>query len=148
MEKWQASPLWPVVAEHATSIVNKRLYSNFCPEVSFDVFHLFASSLSRYADEIDRDAAERAMVREGSSGTNDWRWNWSHVSEMHYSECPLYSQLVHQTSQPSHQTPTKPGEKPTEILTLKPGAFGMSIDIKGLFTRVVRWWLSRNGKSG
>ena len=109
MQKWCASPLWPVIDEHATAIGNGNNFSNFCPEVTFDIFHLFASSLGRYIDDIDRDAAESAIIADGSLNQKDWRLTWSHVTPMHYSECSLYSQLAH-TIQP------KRSEKSEEVV--------------------------------
>ncbi len=69
------------------------LFSNFCPEVSFETFGLFAVSLSRFADEIDRDVRHKALSMSGTAHGSDWRWNWEHVREQHYTECPLYSVL-------------------------------------------------------
>lgn len=137
--KWKATPLWPVVDEHKTSIVNNKMFSNFCPEVSFDVFHLFASYLGRYADEIDKGNVEKWLVENGRSYAKDWRWDWSGVTEMHYSECPLYSQL------PLKNDTQK--QKSDEVLTIKPGLWGVSIDVKKLISRLARWWLARNEKS-
>lgn len=69
LAKWKKSDLWPALAEHATSISGsdgkKDHFSNFCPEVAFDTFGLFASSLHRYADEIDREAAENWLYGNG-----------------------------------------------------------------------------------
>jgi len=53
---WNKSDLLPVITEHDTSIMgsdgNKSGFSNFCPEVSFDIFGLFAVSLFPYTDGI------------------------------------------------------------------------------------------------
>ncbi|MBI5203424.1 MAG: hypothetical protein HZA11_00735 [Nitrospirae bacterium] len=111
MAKWQKSDLWPAIAEHATSISGsdgkKSQFSNFCPEVTFDTFGLFASSLCRYTDESDREATETWLLNHGRSFAEDWRWEWASVIPMHYTECPLYSQInashsidrVHDSSQ-------------------------------------------------
>ena len=98
MERWQRSDLWPVVVEQDTAIMGRKpgnpsLYSNFCPEVSFDRFGLFASSLGYYADEIDSDVAAKRLSKEHAS-SQDWRWYWAHVNPMHYTDCPLYSPLL------------------------------------------------------
>jgi hypothetical protein len=37
-------------------------------------------------------------------------------------------------------------EKHEEIVAMKPGMFGVSVDIRRLLTRLARWWLARNGK--
>lgn len=138
-EKWKASTLWPVIEEHASAVINKSTFSTFCPEVSFDIFHLFATSLSKHGDEIDRDIAYRAIEREGGRD-KDWRWEWANVTPMHYSDCPLYAQL---SVQPKSESPAK--DKREEIVALKPGAFGVSIDVKRLLTRLAKWWLARGG---
>lgn len=142
LAKWTKSDLWPAVPEHATSIsgsVNKKSqFSNFCPEVAFDTFGLFASSLCRYADEIDREAAENWLVGNGRSFEKDWRWAWASLNPMHYTACPLYSQL-------SINQPTSLVSRQEEILTARPGAFGFSVDLKKLVSRLSRWWLARYG---
>lgn len=96
LRKWKKSDLWPSTDEQATSIMGKpgqpSIYSNFCPEVAYERFGLFAVSLARYADEIDVDTAHARLGEERAS-QNDWRWAWSSVAPMHYTECPLYSPL-------------------------------------------------------
>ena len=96
LAKWQPHELWPATAETATSISGGQppnCFSNFCPEVAFDTFKLFASSLIRFSDEIDRDIRYRKLQQEGQSATRDWRWDWEHIGPMHYSECPIYSKI-------------------------------------------------------
>lgn len=142
LTKWKKTDLWPALTEDATSISGsdgmKSQFSNFCPEVAFDTFGLFASSLCRYTDEIDRGAAESWLFGNGRTFAKDWRWEWSSLNTMHYSECSLFSQLV--VSQPITTGSTK-----EEIVSLKPGAFGISIDLKKLVSRLSRWWLSCHG---
>jgi len=138
LAKWKVSPLWPVIAEHASAVINHHSFYAFCPEVAFDVFRLFASSLSRHSDEIDRDSAHKAIERDGG-GDQDWRWEWANVTPMHYAECPVYAQLTI-TSQPI--VPEKVGE----IVAMKPGMFGITVDVRRLLTRLATWWLSKNGK--
>lgn len=142
LAKWTKSDLWPAVREHATSISGsddrKSQFSNFCPEVAFDTFGLFASSLCRYADEIDREAAENWLVGNGRAFAKDWRWEWASLNPMHYTECPLYSQLSITQASPLIS-------KQEEVITAKPGAFGFSVDLKKLISRFSRWWLSRYG---
>jgi predicted nucleotide-binding protein len=95
---WEKSDLWPKTAEGATSIWGDRTrtsgFSNSCPEVTFDRFHLFATGLHRYADEIDSDLAHERLGREGVRGAN-WRWSWASIIPIHFTECPLYSSLTH-----------------------------------------------------
>jgi hypothetical protein len=139
---WEKSDLWPKTAEGATSIFGDGTrtsgFSNFCPEVTYDRFHLFASGLYRHADEIDIELAHERLGREGVPGTN-WQWSWAAISPMHFTECPLYSPLTRGDGLPTGTTGAdkdearqtrRSDEKPTELLTLKPGAWGMNIDLK------------------
>ena len=60
LAKWRAHELAPATAEVETSISggkNPNCYSNFCPEVAYDTFKLFGSTLIRIGDDIDRQAA-------------------------------------------------------------------------------------------
>lgn len=96
--KWQTHEAWPVTAEGAAAIFgcgggSPQGFSNFCPEVSFDTFKLFATTLIRYSDSLDREHAERALAAEGAAGGPDWRRNWQHVEPLHYTECPVFSKL-------------------------------------------------------
>jgi predicted nucleotide-binding protein len=68
-------------------------FSNFCPEVTYDRFHLFATRLYRYAAEIDTDLAHERLGREGARA--NWRWSWEAITPLHFTECPLYSPLTH-----------------------------------------------------
>ena len=94
---WEKSDLWPKTDEGATSIwgggTRTSGFSNFCPEVTYDRFHLFATGLYRYADEIDSDLAHERLGREGARRAN-WRWAWAAITPMHFTECPLYSPLT------------------------------------------------------
>jgi hypothetical protein len=140
---WSKSDLLPALAEHDTGISGPdgrtTGFSNFCPEVSYDIFGLFAVSLHKYTDEIDIKAAHRQLERKAYS--NDWRWSWASVSPLHYLECPAYSQLL------SLQAPSTTGQFPIkqeqDLIELKPGVMGVSINIRSLFTRISKWWLSK-----
>lgn len=95
-EQWERSDLWPVTDEQATWTSgppgNPGIFSNFCPEVSFERFGMFASDFSTYTDEIDASLAHARLARRGTAAER-WRSAWAHVAPMHYSECPLYSPL-------------------------------------------------------
>jgi hypothetical protein len=98
LTKWKQSPLWPVTDEQATSVSGPkdRLESlnNFCPEVTFDRFGLFASHLGRYADEIDSGSAHQRLAKE-KAPANHPAWRWATLSAQHYSACPIYAPLSH-----------------------------------------------------
>ena len=118
--------------EHESSIWNNENLHNFCPEVACDVFGLFASELHHYADEIDSNAATAQLSKNGASA-NDWRWQWSHITPLHYSECRLYSQLLSTDVGGTDKINSK------EIIEVKPGAFGITINIKEILKHFWRW---------
>lgn len=149
-KRWEQSDLWPKTGEGSTSTfgdgTSTRGFSNFCPEASYNRFHFFASGLHRYSDEIDSDFAHERLSRTGVPGT-DWRWSWAVVTPMHFTECPLYSPLSHsggppggmraETTKEAHAPPLR-DKKPPELLTLKPGIWGVSIDLKEVGRRFLR----------
>jgi len=139
LKKWKNSEHWPKVKEDEPFIHpprDSKNFSNFCPEVAFDVFGLFASELHRYADEIDTHAAHAQLANEGASA-NDWRWQWSHITPLHYSECRLYSLLGSIGSDRTQETGTK------EIFEAKPGVAGFTVNIKEIAKRIWRRVCSR-----
>lgn len=136
LEFWSISDIWPSTREEAVSISSSnneaKLFSNLCPEVGFEVFGWFASVLSRFADETDRDTTHRAMMM-GGVGPK-WQWSWARISPSHYSECSVYSLLV--------SAPIDMNRK-ADILVLRPGAFGVSVDLKGLFRKLRDWFQTK-----
>lgn len=84
----------PNLAEEEAGIVIREsgLHSitNFCPEVSYDLFGLFASSLWKYSQELDSDLAHERLGRE-QARPDDPRWYWASVTGRHYTECREYS---------------------------------------------------------
>ena len=128
--KWKKSELWPVTSEYFTSISGStpKFFDKFCPEVAFDRFGFFASYLGRYSDEIDIEVAHKQLEREFAS-SNDWRWQWASLSPMHYFECPLYSLLKDNNN----------NYKTNDIVELKPGLWGFSIDLKALFKKLFKF---------
>jgi len=93
---WEKSELWPIRREETPSIMGtetSKIYRNFCPEVTFEMFGIFATNLSEYADELDRNIAHKELAKI-KSGKDDWRWYWFSIAPQHYTDCPLYLSLV------------------------------------------------------
>jgi hypothetical protein len=137
---WEKSDLWPRTGEEATSISGGESitsFSNFCPEVNYDRFHVFASGLYEHVGEIDREIAQTQLSRAGIS-TSDWRWRWWSITPMHFTECPLYSPLTHGHGPPASADYDEKNHKAAEIVTLKPGIWGMSVDLKEVGRRFRR----------
>ena len=92
---WEDSGLLPVIAEDDTGISGcdgkSSSFSNFCPEVSFSYFSYYASYLTRYVDDIDKDCGHRIAERENI--LNDWRYEWSIVTACHFLNCCVYTQV-------------------------------------------------------
>jgi DNA-directed RNA polymerase subunit RPC12/RpoP len=85
------------IGEEAASISggernSTKAMSNFCPEVSYKIFGLFASGLFPCHDETDRSMAHSGLRRAGIK-SDDPRWNWADFTPAHYSECSEYSIL-------------------------------------------------------
>ena len=108
LKRWQSSDLWPRTAEHATSVAgepgNPSIFSNFCPEVTFERFGYFATSLTRYADELDSDYAHERLAREGVPVSHP-SWSWSSCVSQHFTDCPIYAVLLHRATVPQQQEP-------------------------------------------
>lgn len=134
LKKWKKSPLWPTTDEQATSISgpkgNHKHFWNFCPEVSFERFGLFASHLDRYVDEADVSLAHFYLSKINAS-PEDWRWSWSNIRPLHYSECPLYSALS--------SLKTDLQNKHEDIVELKPSIYGIGLNINALIRRIKGW---------
>lgn len=119
--KWEQHPLWPTTAEQSTGIGayngKPKDFRNFCPEVAYDQFGLFATFLNDYVDEDARDSLARRLTEIGAS-QDDPRWRWASIRPQHYAECPLHSALSHDwvkhvtrpivTSAPAPATPSVP----------------------------------------
>ncbi len=93
---WKKSELWPKRREEEPSIMGtetSKIYRNFCPEVTFELFGIFATNLSEYVDELDRNIAHKELTKI-KAGKDDWRWYWSSIASQHYTDCPLYSILL------------------------------------------------------
>lgn len=132
-EYWSKTDLLPVVGENdpaAFSSNNKRHnFTNFCPEITFDVFGLFASSLFKYTDEIDQGHMHSKLIVEAEE--KDWRWDYSSVNEMHFINCPVYSQIL---TCPNEKISNNTNEE-KDIFIMEPKVFGMGIRLKQLFKK-------------
>ena len=97
LAQWQDSDLWPRTEEQATSIAGPRgdpsIFSNFCPEVLFERFGYFATSLSRHSDEIDLNHAHR-MLSAARAPADHPGWRWKSLLPQHFTECPNYAVLL------------------------------------------------------
>lgn len=97
LTQWRESDLWPATREQDTAVMgtseNPRHFTGFCPEVAYDNFRVFASSLHQYVDEPDAAAAGRRLAA-SKAPPDDWRWRWQLVTRMHFTECPLYAPLL------------------------------------------------------
>lgn len=97
LAKWLAHELAPATSETAASISGGKdphCYSNFCPEVAYDTFKLFGTTLIHKTDDpVDRQIAEANIKEDPAPQGKYWRWTWSHVEPLHYSDCPMYAKL-------------------------------------------------------
>lgn len=131
--KWERHFLWPAVAEEESSISGPpgepKIFRHFCPEPVYEVFGCFADYLSDYAGELDRDLAAQRLHREGAS-SDDYRWQFSSVHPLHYTECPVYSQLLPQSA----------AEQNKPVVELKPNFYGIGIDLAEIWKRATKWF--------
>jgi hypothetical protein len=131
--KWKESELLPSAAEEEASVAGREgevaILSNFCPEVSFEVFGLFATYLSRYSDELDTDNAHTWLADKGVPRA-DWRWRWQFVHELHYTDCPVYSTLEGNRGRDTSE------EHREEIVGVNPSLYGISINLRALMRRL------------
>lgn len=98
LKHWETSDLWPHTSELSASITgaegNPSMYSNFCPEATFDRFGYFTTDLTKFIDEIDRDFAHQYLHKQ-SVPHNDPRWLWESCKSQHFTECKEFSVLEH-----------------------------------------------------
>jgi hypothetical protein len=108
LKHWKSSDLWPRTDEQATGIFgepgNPFSYYNFCPEVTFERFGFFATSLSRYADELDAGHAHGRLAKEGVLPGHP-NWSWSSCIPQHFTDCSIYAVLAHRDTAPQPQKP-------------------------------------------
>jgi hypothetical protein len=101
LKYWKRSDLWPRTTEQATAIAgesgNPAIFSKFCPEVIGERFGYFATSLTRYANELDVHLAHERLSKEGvPEGRPDW--SWSSCMPLHFTECSVYSVLSYRAA--------------------------------------------------
>lgn len=65
---------------------------------------------------------------------------------MHYTECPLYSLLQVGDDRADASGKAQDPHGTDELVEMKLGAFGFSLNVKSLITRFAHWWLRRIGK--
>lgn len=108
LKHWKSSDLWPRTDEQATGIFgepgNPSIYSNFCPEVTFERFGYFATSLTRYADELDSGHTHERLTKEGVPSGHP-NWSWSSCAPQHFTDCSIYAVLAHRVAAPQPQKP-------------------------------------------
>lgn len=130
--QWKRHPCWPRTAEQEPGVLSQNgkpvSFSHFCPEVMFDTFGFFATSLAHYPDELDRDLAHQSLARHHVA-KNDRRWQWAALTAMHYSDCPVYSPLLHGVKESDSRR--------SRILEVKPSFYGISIDLRALLGRLI-----------
>ncbi len=147
LEKWQKSDLWPNTAEQSTSVSggknDPKYFDHFCPEVSYERFGYFASYLGRYAATLDSELAQEKLGRENVP-IEDWRWYWSSVIPMHYTECPLYSVLAHRervqpVSASARSSESVGGKAVTLIRVFLAAPSDIEEEIKIVFDAIHEW---------
>jgi hypothetical protein len=108
-EYWKKTPFWLVPLEEEPAVAGpegkRHIISNICPEIGYELFGIFSCFFAKYADEIDEGVACNKLRRE-KAPADDWRWHFSTIIKMHYSDCKEFSQY-----QAGLITPTLPKEK-------------------------------------
>jgi Predicted nucleotide-binding protein containing TIR-like domain len=129
-QHWEKSELWPKSEEDSTYMFGNgekyHSFSNLCPEVAYERFGYFARQLVDYYDAEERYAAHQRHTEENCP-TESWQWKWASLTPLHFTECPLYSPLIHAASaakqQPkdSIESAAMPTLKEPERITLAEG---------------------------
>ena len=92
-KRWQR--LQPTLSEEDASVQcypksNLSGVSQFCPEVSYEIFGEFVSHFLDFPDAVDRNTRHKELTNEKVNRT-DLRWRWLSHSHRHYSECKEFS---------------------------------------------------------
>src|SRR5271163_373863 len=145
LKKWEESELWPTTREQEPGVFGRPdnfSFSNMCPETIHDRFGWFASGLYPYTDEIDLEYAHARLARYGDNGEK-WRWVWWMLHPMHYTECPLYSQLQQRIIAQPGNSSNSGGEE--RIVDARPSFWGVTLNLNALAARVRKWWQRKRG---
>lgn len=106
LKRWKKNDLWPRTDDQATAISgapgNPSIFSNFCPEVTAQRFGYFATSLTRYADELDVGQAHERLAKEGIPAGHP-SWSWSSYASQHFTECAMYAVLSQRATTPRRE---------------------------------------------
>lgn len=141
-ETWKKHELYPVTGEQdtmtGTNTSGTTLFSNYCPEVSYDIFGFFATYLHRYTDEIDRELAHK-QLKQKDVASGDWRWAWQHLEPQHFIHCQLYSLLQGSQFKQQILPLTTDEERSEPVLNLMPSIWGMSVNLHELWRRFKSW---------
>ena len=135
LKVWEKNELWPLTLEQATSVSgpdnDKKHFWKFCPEILFDRFGLFASDIDFFAENQDQQSMH-TWLKKINSSKKDWRWDFFRVSPLHYSQCPIYAPIK-ETVQKNIPSLSQ------DIIELKPGFGGLTINVKALISRIVNY---------
>ena len=145
--RWRDSEYYPTREDEfpGASGGSKALhYSRFCPEVMYERFRRFASELTEYFDEEERQIGRQSV----ENGGPEWKNEWLQINPRHYTECPLYSRLTHSpvgiaesnVREPAQMTPK---QEKAPLIVLRPTLWGMSIDLLEVWKRVIKWLSDR-----
>ncbi|MFA7328971.1 MAG: hypothetical protein WC081_05660 [Candidatus Ratteibacteria bacterium] len=126
-QKWEEHPMKPCMQEEesgisfegdpGTSSYKTLSISNFCPELTFKQFGIFASSLARLTDIIDTEPIPN-YVKRMKADKDDWKWEYHRVDHQHYSDCKEYLWLsshetaIQKTIYPEVLKPTEKEQNP------------------------------------
>ena len=72
------------------------------------------------------EAAHKKLASENAD-SGDWQWCWLGIEPKHYSECSLYSVLIHERDE-KHL-----GE---DIIELKPNFYGLGINLNAIWRKL------------
>ena len=144
-QKWENSEHWIEPPGSETNVSGGKtnmMPSRFCPEISYENFGLFAESLMPYLDPADKEFYLSRFETSSGAVSPNWRFSWADIKPLHYTDCSYYSRLsVSVISEPIQDAKSKASGN---VVHMKPGMFGFSLDLRILVTKFCRWWLNKN----